>query len=367
MEKKDSLVEVLQTLFKWKRQLFFTCLAAGIGSIIISLLLPVYYKSTTVFLAASPDQAKPELLFGKGTLRTQYYGNENDIDRILTLAQSNEVVEFLIDSFNLFEHYDIDPTHPKAKYKVKQAFFDLYEIKKTKRDAIELSIEDRKKEMAARIVNAARERLNEIAQGLIKERQFKAINTFETSMVVKEKQLTALSDSLIKLRSRYGIYNSGAQTESLTAQFSEAEAKLVRNRGRLNALKEISTIPKDTIIMAAALVAGLEEEVNSLKEKIKMLNDGMAHVNIIDKQYQEANQTLSEDKERNKRFIATYNSTIPAIFLVEQGAVPIIKSRPKRSIIVLAAVAIAFLFSIFAILLIDSYKHINWREIINAK
>ena len=59
--------------------------------------MPVYYRASTTFLAASPDQANPELLFGQGNLRTQYYGNANDIDRLITLAHSNELVEFLVE------------------------------------------------------------------------------------------------------------------------------------------------------------------------------------------------------------------------------------------------------------------------------
>ena len=94
MKDKDNLIGVLKTLFRWKKQLIILCGAVGIGSIIIVLLLPVYYKASTTFLAASPDQAKPELLFGEGNLKTEYYGNANDIDRLLTIANSNELVEF---------------------------------------------------------------------------------------------------------------------------------------------------------------------------------------------------------------------------------------------------------------------------------
>ena len=46
---------------------------------------------------------------------------------------------------------------------------------------------------------------------------------------------------------------------------------------------------------------------------------------------------------------------------------PVIKSRPKRSIIVLATVAIAFLFSLIGALLFDTYKDVNWKDIYHAK
>ena len=63
MEYKESLLGVLQTLFKWKKPILITTLIGAVGSIIIVLLLPVYYQSETIFYAASPDLAMPERMF----------------------------------------------------------------------------------------------------------------------------------------------------------------------------------------------------------------------------------------------------------------------------------------------------------------
>ncbi|MCO6477223.1 MAG: hypothetical protein J5I94_11410 [Phaeodactylibacter sp.] len=367
MKNNDNLIDVLKTLFRWKKPIFYVCLVAGVGAIVISLLLSNYYKATTVFLAVSPDQATPDALYGKGQLRSDYYGNENDIDRLMTIAESSELINFLVDSFQLYEHYDIDPDQPKAAFKVQEKFLGLYEVQKTKRDAIELSVEDKDKELAARMANAAREKVDEIARRLIKEGLEKAIRSYEENITAKEAQLGSLSDSLIAMREKFGIYNILGQTEALTTQVSESEAILVRNRAKLEAMKETKGIPQDTIRLLQATVRGLEEENKSLNEKMARFNLGLSKFGIFERQYIEANQTLSEDKERLKQTTATYNSIIPAMVLVEEAQVPVVKSRPKRSIIVLATVAIAFLFSIVGVLLFDTYRDINWREAYHAK
>ncbi|MFN7118926.1 MAG: Wzz/FepE/Etk N-terminal domain-containing protein, partial [Saprospiraceae bacterium] len=208
MEQRDHLLGVVQTLWNWRKSILLVCVAAVLGTAIISLFLPNYYRATTVFLATSPDQAKPDALFSA----REYYGNANDVDRLLTIAESNELVEFLVDTFNLYEHYDINKQNPRAAYNVRQKFFSLYEVKKNKRDAIELSVEDRDRELAARIANAAREKIDEIAQKLVKEGQAKAIQTFENQIQVKQALLKNLSDTLIVLSNTYGIYNNIAQT-----------------------------------------------------------------------------------------------------------------------------------------------------------
>ncbi|GJM35824.1 MAG: hypothetical protein DHS20C18_48250 [Saprospiraceae bacterium] len=367
MDQKDNLLGVLKTLFKWKKQILYTCLAAGIGSIIIVLLLPVYYKATTIFLVASPDQAKPELLFGKGTLESEYYGTESDIDRILTIAKSNELIEFLVDSFQLYKHYDIKQENPRSPYYVKLAFNKRFDIEKTKRDAIELSIEDTDREFAAQIARATRERIDDIAQKLVKKTQLKAIETYQSEINSQEKNMRVLADTLASLRKKYGIYNSDAQTESITDQFAQSESRLINGQARLEAMEASSRIHRDTILMLKAKVRGMEVEVNSLNEKINNLNTGLGIVSSLERQYQESSISLSENKERLKQFEAAYESNIPALLLVEEAQVPIIKSRPKRTLIVVAAVFVAFLFSVIGVLLFDNFKDTNWREIYYGK
>ena len=367
MENKDNLLGVVKTLFKWKKEIFYLCLATGIGAIIITLLLPVYYESMTVFLVSSSDRAKREILFNDGTLEGEYYGNENDIDRILTIAESNDLVDYLVDSFNLYQHYDINPERARARYNVRRHFAKLYNVTKTKRDAIELTIEDTDKELAAKIANAARRKIDQIAQSLIKESQLEELKIYEADIKTKELQLKILSDSLVQLRSKYGVYNSNVQTETLTAQYSQAESKLVRSEARLEALKVTSNIHPDTIKYLSAAVSGMKLEVTKLGEKVKLFNEGMAIVNIYEEQYRAANETLGTVKELTKELKATYDSNIPAVLLVEEANIPVIKSRPKRSIIVIAAVFAAFLFGIIGVLLLDIYRSVDWKDIVNAK
>ncbi|MEL6718986.1 MAG: hypothetical protein AAFP82_09745 [Bacteroidota bacterium] len=60
---------------------------------------------------------------------------------------------------------------------------------------------------------------------------------------------------------------------------------------------------------------------------------------------------------------AAYTAEISAIILVEKAAVPIVKSRPIRSILVLASVIAAFVFMVIGVLLYDNYKDLDWKGI----
>lgn len=365
-QSKDNLLGVLRTLFRWKKAIFYFCLAVGVLAAVVVLLVPVYYQAATVFFVASPDQSKPELIFGSSTTEPEFYGDDSDIDRMLTIAESNELVDFLIDSFNLYRHYDIDSTKARAPYYLKLHFFDLYDVRKTKRDAILLSIEDRDPDTATRMTRAARDRINTIAQNLVRATQAQKIQTYRSSIGSKTEQLAILSDSLVRLRKKYGIYNALAQSELLTQELTSAEARLAYTEARLGSMRETRQ-PQDSIRKLQSIVVGLEKEVEKLTGKLGLFNDGVALVETFNAQYKEANQALSEEQEKLKQYQAAYNADIPALILVEEAELPIIKSRPRRTLIVLAAVVLAFLFAVIGVLLFDNYQDTDWREIYHGR
>jgi uncharacterized protein involved in exopolysaccharide biosynthesis len=45
----------------------------------------------------------------------------------------------------------------------------------------------------------------------------------------------------------------------------------------------------------------------------------------------------------------------------------LMKSRPKRSFIVLGAILGSFFLSIFIVVILDRYKEINWKEVLHDK
>ncbi|MEM8524721.1 MAG: hypothetical protein AAGG68_08755 [Bacteroidota bacterium] len=358
MEQQDNLLGVLKTLVRYFKFIFGVCAIVGLGSIIIVLLLPVYYQSSTVFLAASPDILTERGLFGTANRDPQQFGNNNDNDRLLTIAESDELASYIIDNFDLYKHYDIDSSGAKSGFYIKEQFRGLYEVKRTKRDAIQLSIEDKDPELAAKMANAAREKIDAISLGLTKDLLNKQIKTFEQNIKSKDETLASLSDSLQANRMRYGIYNTEAQSESLSSSISSKQAKLSASRAKLSATK--TSKGRDTL---STNIAGLENELENLEAQLQKLNQGMPRVMALEDEYEQAVKQMSFDKERLKQLRAAYAAEVSSIILVEKAAVPIVKSRPVRSILVLASVVAAFVFMVMGVLLYDNYKDLDWKGI----
>jgi tyrosine-protein kinase Etk/Wzc len=341
MDNRDNLLGVLATLFKWKKQILKVILLAGIGTAAISFFfLDDYYRASTVFYVSSPDLFKPEQMFGTSNKDMEYFGTDGDLDRVLTIAESNELYDFLIKTFDLYKHYDIDSTKQKAPFKVREHLQKLYEVKKTKFDAIELSVEDTDREFAARMANTAREKIDE-----------------------KEKTLLSINGTLTQLRQNSGVIDPEQQTEAVTKSAVEAGVNYARSKAKLDALRKMSNISKDTIALLEATVKGYEGEVKESNATLKRYNDGYNGVLDMKNQYERESEQVSKDKQRYLQLRIAYSTKISAVSVIEPAAIPIVKERPKRSIIIVSAMLIAFIFSVVGVLLADNYKDVSWKEL----
>lgn len=368
MENNDNLLGVLATIFRWKKPILTVTFIATIATALIAFLfLHNYYKSTTIFYVASPDIFKPEQVFGTSNKDMEFYGNANDLDRVLTIAESGELYEFLIKKFDLYKHYDIDSTDEKAPYKVREKLVSLYNVKKTKFDAIELSVEDVDRQMATDMANVAREKIDEISQRLMRQSQENVIKAYESNFVEKEKVLSRVGDSLMRLRESYGVIDPDKQTEAVTKTAVESETNFARNKAKLDMLKKSPNVSKDTLTLLEANVKGYEEEVKANALMLKKYNQGFNSVSALKEFYEKERDQMGQDRQRAMQLSIAYNTKISALVLVESAKMPIVKSRPKRSILVLSAGLIAFIFSIIGVLLMDNYKNVNWNTITNTQ
>jgi capsule polysaccharide export protein KpsE/RkpR len=371
MNNRDNLLGVFQAMYRWRKAIRNICLIALIGSIAFSLTLENYYQANTIFYPASPELSNPELIFGYTGQVTNYFGSDRDLDRLHEIANGAEVVDYMVDRFRLYEVYGLDSTSLKGRAKVREYFRNLYVAQKNKNDALELSVEDTDPPRAAEMANAARDKINEIAQRLIKNSQSRLLATFEENIKNKAAELEVLADSLRRLQAQYNIYSGSEQGEQLSEQLANAESEIVRARARLEVLEGNSLIPRDTIAYIKANLRAYERERQTLMSpdpknsgvSVKDFNEGLPKVAVMTDLHFQARKQLSFDLERYNQIRAAFNTDIPAIQIIEIAEPPLLKSRPKRSIIVVASVAAAFLFAVLGVLIAEAYRDFNWKEI----
>lgn len=344
-------------------------------SILLSLLMANYYQGKTVFYAASQDLFKPEKIFGGSQQDMYYYGSGEDIDRILTVGNSNEIIDFLIDSFDLWTVYKIKPGSSKARFKMRKAFKENYNILLTKQDALELTVEDKDPERAAAMANAARNRIDERVRSIIKNSQIALSASYQVAIKDKEKIMQATLDTLIYYRQKTGIFDPEGQTEYLASRVTAVTNSIERDKAALEALRRMKLSPKlsDTLNVIQARISGAERELAILNGtdgtsnyNLKNFNLSKGKVELLESRYTRSYEQIGYDLEKLKLYNAAVSIHVPALHLIEAAEVPLYKHRPKRSVIVIACTLAALLFSLAAVLAMESYRQMDWTSF-NAK
>ena len=104
-----------------------------------------------------------------------------------------------------------------------------------------------------------------------------------------------------------------------------------------------------------------------MQKQIQSFNKGQGQLLVLERSQKEMSNRLGQERVQINQLLTAYSAELSAINLIEAGAVPLIKSRPKRSLIVISAVLVAAIFSFVGILLFESYKDIDWKEIIKGE
>lgn len=369
---KDSLLPLIGTLYPWRRRILYITLAAFVLSIIFSLLMKNYYQGKTVFYAGSQDLFKPEKIFGAGTQEMYYYGSGEDIDRILTVGNSNEVLDFLIDSFDLWTVYKIKPDAKQARYNMRKALKENFNILLTKQDALELTIEDVDPERAATMANAARDKIDFLVKSIIKNSQRAIATSYVKSIQNKELIMQNTLDSLIYYRQKTGIFDTDGQTELLATRATEVSNSIEREKASLESLQNanLSSKLRDSIQILQARISGYQREMDlmnstdpTIKYSLQNFNLSKGKVEVLESRYLRSYEQIGYDLEKIKFYNAAVEVDISALHVIETAEAPLRKHRPRRSIIVLAVTAAAFLFSLAAALVVESSRQFDWGQL----
>jgi LPS O-antigen subunit length determinant protein (WzzB/FepE family) len=358
----ENLIGIIRALYQKRKaiigiSIFTTLLVAG-----LSLLLPDYFRANTIFYAASPDLAKPALV-GVGSQKRDYYGESEDVDRLLSLAESSELRGKIISHFSLYDHYKIDPDSKLADFKVNKKLIKAFSIQKNKFDAIQLSIEDLNPILSRDMTNYARDNISLMAQKLIKDSQKKLLVNFENNLRNKGVQITKLNNIVDSLRAKFEIFDTKTQGQVIAELLTKTRSKFENVHSRIVYYKN-NNLHMDSISVLGIQESSLKKSLASIERSAKNFNAGFAQLKSIENEQSEASDQFALDKERYKSLKSTFESDFSALHVVEYASKPKRKFRPKRSILVITAGFSAFIFSCLAAIIFSFYKKVNWKDVL---
>ncbi len=198
----------------------------------------------------------------------------------------------------------------------------------------------------------------------------RVLESYVKTIRQKETALDIIQDSLNRTQLEYGVFDTDAQMEFLSTLITSTETKLVAERARLSSYEQSNRVgAKDSVAKIQANVAGLESQLNLLtgvdstatsNYNIERFSRAKGRVDVLNDLYRKAFNTVNFDKELLKRVESSFNLNVPAVHVVEPASVPIVKSRPQRSLIVIGSTLATFVLMVIGVLFIESYRHLDW-------
>lgn len=212
MEQSNDIIRLIQIIYKWRKPTIIITVVVAIAACIVTwFFMPNYYKSSVTFYPTNPIMSDRQVLYSQsaGEIEIDYFGSAGDVDRILTIANTSSIIDYMINHFHLMEHYGIDSTKEMARYNTKKEFLNNYRAIETEYAAIEISIWDTDKDLASEMVTHIVKTIDGHNKTMLLRDKKLVVETFKKQVAIKDAEVDNLKDSIGMMK------KSGISSESL--------------------------------------------------------------------------------------------------------------------------------------------------------
>jgi uncharacterized protein involved in exopolysaccharide biosynthesis len=345
-----SLMEMASVLMARWRFLTAAPIAAGVLAIGFSFLIPPTFTAKTIFLPPQqPQSAAASALASLGALSGlgggALGGMKTTADQYVSLMQSANVQDRLIDQFKLMDEYEA-----KYRFEARRELSQNTRIILGKKDGlITLEADAQSPQLAADLANAYVAELRRLTGELaLTEAQQRRV-FFEGELKRTREQLAQAQHLLQQSGFNPGALKAEPKAAAegyarLKAEATTAEIKLQTLRGRLaDSAPEIQQ-QRATLAAFQAQLAKLE----TAEAKDETTQDAGYIGRYRDYKYQESLFELFARQFEAARLDESREGSL--IQVVDTATVPEWKSKPKRASIGLGASALALLLAAFRVL-----------------
>ncbi|MBN2682539.1 MAG: hypothetical protein JXR58_08520 [Bacteroidales bacterium] len=248
-------------------------LAGLLASIIISFTIQPKYKSTVVLFPASSTSASQELLTESYTEKKIHkFGEEEEVEQMLQVLQSNDIRSRIITQFDLAEHYNLNKKDKYFKTKLYEEYENNISFIRTEYLSIEIEVLDTDPKVSSAIANQIACLLDSVMLKLHKERAIKAYKIVEKEYKNLKNHIRELNDSLNVIR-ELGIDDYETMAEAANNGYMEAVLKndrrgieeFNRQKALLSKYGSTFTFLRDLLLYEAKKLSDMEGKLTQAK------------------------------------------------------------------------------------------------------
>lgn len=208
MVPRFDLVDIVKTLQQKLRLIIIVTIGAALIGAVAFLVRKKQYKAKSTFFVANPLYIDRTNLFrGENSQFIDYFGKEDDIDKVMAIAKSDSLTIRVAQRLDLGNHYKMDITQPKDRMKLLEIFEGNFEIKRTEYTSLEISYTDPDPNLAASVTAEIQKCISEMYAGYYGNLRTYVYNSVREKVKETDSSIAVMTDTLAVLRERYGIYD----------------------------------------------------------------------------------------------------------------------------------------------------------------
>lgn len=345
-EDEINLLEYLEVVARNWRMIVRTTVIAAVVAVVVSLCLPNIYSATTRILPPQQDASGLMGMLmgaagGMGSVAADLLGKGTPADMYVGILNSEAVSDRIIDRFKLMEVYD--QKYRVETYKQLDKNVDIAAGKKDGIISITVSDEDPKR--AAGIANAYVDELGKLLVRLNITGAGQNRSFLEERLGKARADLAAAEDALKAFQAKNKIFSVSDQAQATIGGIAQLKAQLAVQEVQLGTLQRQFTDNSQEVKAAKSAIANLRGQIARLEgqgsggaipgvgtmpelgqQYLRLMREFKiqeAIVELLTKQYEMAK--LSEAKD------------VVSVQVIQTAREPDKKTKPKRSVIVLAS------------------------------
>ncbi len=364
MERKLPIINFAVILLRHKKALFYNALIVGIVSLIISLLLPKWYKADTLFiLPESKTNTGISSILGAFPIDFGYNVSQEG-EKFITLLYSRQVIDALIDTFQINKTFKYKYRYLLRKYIRKSIIsHEMYDDGSIRITVVYPSDPVKPAEMANFLVK----RLDKLYKKLKSRQAYYQRIFLEKQYQDLKQELFTLEDSLSRFQQKYKLFDLEEQLKGEVDLIAQLQFEKIQTDIALKVLEKTFNQNHPEVLQLKqkrrALENQIEEILSSGRDKqyiasmkeipelslsyLRLLRDIKIKEKILEFLIPQLEQAKVEEV-KNTPVIQVVDAAIPAEY----------KYKPKRAFIVLGTV---FIFLVLHVGIILSRIYIQNR------
>lgn len=327
-------VDILVYLWNKRKIITIVTVLGAIVSIIVALLLPNYFKAETVIFPTNFISPQTNVLQQNTNQEMDplLIGDEDDLEKLIQILKSDYITNAIIKKYDLINHYGLSADDPHLNFKLKKIYQSYITFKKTKYQAIVITVIDKNPEYSANIANDICSLVDSVIFKMQKQRAIEEYNAAKKTYLNELNYYNSLEDTLAKYR-KLGIYGYYQEVE----RYAEAYAK-----GHAN----------NTITPTSE---------KFFQNKFQLFAKYGAKLSQLIELRKNAAKNLAQMELNVNRCKQSLDNLIPHKYIISKASKPDKKAFPKRSFIVVLSTIGAFAFAIAIALFIDYFNEFKSR------